>query len=135
MSLNVAQAALEASAGHRTPQASTLKNKCAIVTGTISMGRILQIKSSFVKKYSNKFVHVQKKLYFCGEICYRDKYPINKITIMAYKIGEDCIACGTCKDECPMGAISEGERYSIDPDVCTECGTCADVCPSGAISL
>ncbi len=57
------------------------------------------------------------------------------ITTMAYKISTDCIACGTCIDECPMGAISEGEIYSIDPDVCTECGTCADVCPSGAISL
>lgn len=54
---------------------------------------------------------------------------------MAYKISTDCIACGTCIDECPMGAISEGEHYSIDPDVCTECGTCADVCPSGAIAL
>ena len=33
---------------------------------------------------------------------------------MAYVIGEDCIACGTCIDECPVGAISEGERYSIN---------------------
>ena len=32
---------------------------------------------------------------------------------MAYVIGDDCIAFGTC----------------------TECGTCADVCPNEAISL
>lgn len=57
------------------------------------------------------------------------------INIMAYVIGNNCIACGTCIDECPSGAISEGEKYSINPDVCTECGTCADVCPSEAISL
>ena len=50
---------------------------------------------------------------------------------MAYVIGDDCIACGTCIE----GAISEGDKYSINPDVCTECGTCADVCPSEAISL
>ena len=47
---------------------------------------------------------------------------------MAYVISDDCIACGTCIDECPVGAISEGDKYSINPDMCTECGTCADVC-------
>ena len=54
---------------------------------------------------------------------------------MAYVIGDDCIACGTCQGECPVEAISEGEKYSINPDLCTECGTCASVCPSEAISL
>ena len=46
---------------------------------------------------------------------------------MAYVISDDCIA--------PVGAISEGDKYSINPDACTECGTCADVCPSEAIHL
>ena len=59
----------------------------------------------------------------------------NKI-IMAYVIGNDCVCCGTCIDECPVGAISAGdEKYSINPDMCTECGTCADVCPNEAIAL
>ena len=60
---------------------------------------------------------------------------LNSKQTMAYVIGEDCVACGTCIDECPVGAISEGDIYSINPDECTECGTCADACPSGAISL
>ena len=52
---------------------------------------------------------------------------------MAYKINDDCTACGTCIDECPVEAISEGDIYKIDPDVCTDCGACADVCPVEAI--
>ena len=53
--------------------------------------------------------------------------------IMAYVISDDCVACGTCIDECPQGAISEGEKYSIDPELCVDCGSCASVCPSEAI--
>ena len=30
---------------------------------------------------------------------------------MAYVIGDDCIACGTCIGECQVEAISEGEKY------------------------
>lgn len=52
---------------------------------------------------------------------------------MAYKISEDCVACGTCIDECPVGAISEGDIYKIDPSACTDCGACADSCPVEAI--
>ena len=57
----------------------------------------------------------------------------NKDKKMAYVINEDCIACGTCVDECPVEAISEGDIYKIDADACTDCGTCADVCPTEAI--
>jgi len=52
---------------------------------------------------------------------------------MAYVISEDCTACGTCIDECPAEAISEGDIYKIDPDLCTDCVACAEVCPSEAI--
>ncbi len=52
---------------------------------------------------------------------------------MAYVINDSCIACGTCINECPVDAISEGDIYTIDPDACIDCGTCAGVCPTGAI--
>jgi S1-C subfamily serine protease/ferredoxin len=55
-------------------------------------------------------------------------------TPFAYKISEDCIACGACIDTCPVNAISEGEFYKINPDECTDCGMCAEVCPTEAIS-
>ena len=56
-----------------------------------------------------------------------------KLFIMAYKITDECTACGTCIDECPVEAISEGDIYVIDPELCTDCGACADVCPVEAI--
>lgn len=52
---------------------------------------------------------------------------------MAYKISDECISCGACKPECPVGAISVGEtKYIIDPELCISCGACAGVCPVGA---
>ena len=55
---------------------------------------------------------------------------------MAYTIKPDlCAACGTCIDECPVGAISAGDVYTIDASLCTECGACAEVCPVEAIEL
>ncbi|MBK5244020.1 MAG: 4Fe-4S binding protein [Eubacteriaceae bacterium] len=53
---------------------------------------------------------------------------------MAYKISDECIACGSCADVCPAEAISEGDIYVIDPAKCTDCGTCADECPVEAIA-
>ena len=53
---------------------------------------------------------------------------------MAHKITEECLACGTCIDECPNEAISEGDDiYVIDPEKCDDCETCVEACPSEAI--
>jgi len=52
---------------------------------------------------------------------------------MAYVINSECISCGACEAECPVGAISAGDSsYVIDANTCTECGSCAEVCPTGA---
>ena len=53
-----------------------------------------------------------------------------------YVINDSCIACGSCADVCPNGAIAMDDglgRYAIS-DACIDCGTCADTCPMGCIS-
>ena len=53
---------------------------------------------------------------------------------MAFIITDACVKCGSCADQCPVEAISEGEdKYVIDADVCANCGACADQCPVEAI--
>ncbi|MBN2725167.1 MAG: 4Fe-4S binding protein [Deltaproteobacteria bacterium] len=53
---------------------------------------------------------------------------------MTIRITDECISCGACEPECPVGAISEGDgQYEIDQDSCTECEACIGVCPTEAI--
>lgn len=51
---------------------------------------------------------------------------------MAFKITDECLACGSCLDSCPNEAIVEGDIYKITEE-CAECGLCVDTCPTGAI--
>jgi NAD-dependent dihydropyrimidine dehydrogenase PreA subunit len=56
------------------------------------------------------------------------------VRTVAYEINDECVACGTCAEECPADAIDEGEdKYVIKQDTCTECGTCMEVCPVDAV--
>ena len=54
---------------------------------------------------------------------------------MAYKISDQCVNCGACEGDCPVGAISEqGDVRVINADTCISCGACAASCPAEAIS-
>ena len=53
---------------------------------------------------------------------------------MAYNIPDACVSCGSCAEQCPVEAISEGVgKYVIDADGCVTCGACAVQCPAEAI--
>jgi Fe-S-cluster-containing hydrogenase component 2 len=47
---------------------------------------------------------------------------------------EVCRGCGTCVEDCPVGAISMVDDFAfINQEDCTACGLCVNSCPQGAI--
>ncbi|PID72292.1 MAG: (4Fe-4S)-binding protein [Desulfobulbus propionicus] len=46
---------------------------------------------------------------------------------------DKCTECGTCKDVCRFGAISDG--FVVEPIGCEGCGVCVDMCPEQAITF
>ena len=53
---------------------------------------------------------------------------------MAHKISDECVKCGECANNCPVGCISEGDKkYEVDASQCIDCGACEGSCPTGAI--
>lgn len=56
--------------------------------------------------------------------------------LIRYTIGDGCIGCTICAQNCPVDAIgfSPHERHEIDCEKCIRCGSCAMLCPVDAIA-
>ena len=46
---------------------------------------------------------------------------------------QKCIACDSCREKCPEGALSRDNPFYVDRVKCTLCFECVKVCPSGAL--
>jgi len=47
---------------------------------------------------------------------------------------EDCVGCGVCVENCPVGIISlKNSVATIDMVNCIHCGICRDTCPISAV--
>ena len=61
------------------------------------------------------------------------------LTLRPRVIEERCIACGACRDICPMHVVTitqNGRRYAqIDDSDCIRCYCCHETCPEDAIEL
>lgn len=60
-----------------------------------------------------------------GIMSVREKMPM---------VSGDCRACGSCRDNCPTGAISLDGGWKVDLGRCIFCMDCSMVCPSACIS-
>ncbi|MBS5450559.1 MAG: 4Fe-4S binding protein [Coriobacteriia bacterium] len=49
---------------------------------------------------------------------------------------DECTACGSCVDACPMGVLDIEDEVAkvVDEESCIACDSCLESCPSGAIT-
>lgn len=48
---------------------------------------------------------------------------------------DKCVGCGTCVQDCPLGAMRLKDKKACVDDRCSHCGACVRVCPEEALTL
>ncbi|MCP4751263.1 MAG: (4Fe-4S)-binding protein [Proteobacteria bacterium] len=81
----------------------------------------------------------------CCGCCCAFLVPINEqsgLNILSYSNylaevdADECTACGTCEDRCPVDAIAVGDEISqVTETTCLGCGICVPGCDSDAVKL
>ena len=74
----------------------------------------------------------------CSGIMAMVKYGAPMMASSGYVAQVDetlCVACDTCEDACPFGAIQVDGMAVVDWEVCMGCGVCVGQCPNKAMSL
>jgi len=51
------------------------------------------------------------------------------------EVGDGCTQCGTCAEECPVGAIDPEDSSVIDVEKCITCCACIKKCPENARTM
>ncbi len=77
---------------------------------------------------------------------FRDEYlehikgncPAGKCkALVEYSVGDNCIGCTICAQQCPVEAIAFNphQKHEIDTTLCTKCDICRQACPEEAIRV
>jgi NAD-dependent dihydropyrimidine dehydrogenase PreA subunit len=74
------------------------------------------------------FLDSKKKLGF---------HTISSSHYLAQVDPDECSACGTCEERCPMDAIAvgDGDFAVVESKLCIGCGVCTPTCPTEAVDL
>lgn len=94
----------------------------------------LNIAFNFGLLIKEKLLASEKQL-LLHNLTVRGKYPYREGMIyepVMIDTDEICINCGTCSENCPMGAINKSNTKDIDINKCIRCCACIKKCPVNA---